>query len=1086
MTGLRTVRGSMLLSLAVVVLLAGLVFGVAPAMAEFGVETFALSARNENGTPDVQAGSHPYALNATIVLKEPGPTTGNLRDVRLELPPGLVGNPDATPRCTYQEFIRELRGGAEEGRCPNDTAIGLATFYIKKPGQEELVPSSTAVYNLVPPAGVAAEFGYMAAEETPVLLQSSVRSGKDYGITTTAPEINQEANIYASKVTIWGTPAAAAHDHWRGTCLRTEGGHGAVSEQTGLHEGEDELEGPLRNEEENQEPEGLPESTGSCEPGPGVAVRPLLRMPSSCGRPLSATVAVDSWQEPGDFVGAEGQRTKTVSLPEMTGCESLSFARSAFAPFAFEPTVSVVPEKSAGSSASGLEVSESVPQEVGEAPEGLAQADVKDTTLVFPVGVELNASAANGLEGCSIGEIGYTGMKELDPSTEPGVQTPQFEERVRNPETGRMEADLCPDASKVANVRIKTPLLEGELVGAVYLAAPQNFETGSLENPFRSLTAFYGVAEEPRTGVLVKFPGNLERNIGTGQLTGTVENLPQQPFSEAHLDFFGGERAAFATPALCGTYQAHATITPWSGTPAATPAAEFNVRSGPGGSGCPSSPLPFSPSLQTGTTNNNAGGFSPVSTVVARGDGEQAIHNVTISYPPGFSAVVAGVPECSEAQANAGTCGEESKIGEDTAEVGLGGDPYTVTGGKVYLTGPYDGAPFGLSIVTPAQAGPFVLEEGRPVVTRAKIEINPVTAAVTVTSGEIPQILDRIHLQIKQIYVNINRNDFAINPTSCERMSVGGSVGGWEGANALVSDPFQVADCSALKFEPSIAVSTGGHSSKKDGASLNIKVSYPAGSLGTQAWFKEAKLVIPKQLPAELKTIQQACPAATFEANRAACPVHSKIGEAIVHTQLLAEPVKGPIYFVSFGNLKFPDAIILLSGDNVNIRLTSETLIENGVTSVTLPEIPGVPVESSEFNLPAGEYAEFGANLGLGDYDFCGHKLTVPTEFKAQNGLEFHQETPVTITGCPTSISIQSKSIKKRTLTLTVYVPGPGKLTATGHGLPTRTKTAKGQELLTFTLTPKTNHKLKTNIHITYTPTKGKKQTTTTHTTIKR
>src|ERR1700722_5280882 len=204
----RTFRGLLLLPLLVLgVSFAALAFGAAPAMAEFGVETFAFSARNQNGSPDVQAGSHPYALTTTIVLDEPGPTTGNLKDVKLDLPPGLVGNPDATPKCTYQEFIRQVKGGAEEGRCPNETAVGLATFYTRKPSSGNVTISSSAVYNLVPPAGVAAEFGYVGLETTPILLEFSVRSGKDYGITTTAPDINQKTNIYASKVTIWGTPA---------------------------------------------------------------------------------------------------------------------------------------------------------------------------------------------------------------------------------------------------------------------------------------------------------------------------------------------------------------------------------------------------------------------------------------------------------------------------------------------------------------------------------------------------------------------------------------------------------------------------------------------------------------------------------------------------------------------------------------------------------------------------------------------------------------------------------------------------------------------------------------------------------------
>ena len=1062
------------LLVALVAVVAALAMTASPAMAEFGVARFAISARNASGTPDVQAGSHPYALNTTIVLNEPGPTTGNLKDVTLELPPGLVGDPDATPKCSYQEFIRQVEGGAKEfGRCTNETVVGLATFYVQNPNQPtEFLPSSTAVYNLVPPAGVAAEFGYVAVRHTPVLLEESVRTGRDYGVTTTVPNINQQSNIYASKVTIWGTPADPSHNHWRGTCLVVAaGGRHSIEEGAGLAEGEDEVEGPLYESGGR----GLPESTGAnC--ATGDPLQPLLTLPTSCGRPLSANVAVDSWQEPGDFAGAEGQRTKTVSLPELSGCESL----------AFNPKVSVKPEKDAGSTPSGVNVGVSLPQEGILSPSGLAEADVKDGSLQFPVGMQLNASAVNGLEGCSKSQIGYTGMAELAASTEPGVQTPQFEERLENPVTGQMEASRCPNASKVANVRIKTPLLEGELVGAVYLASPQNFMAGAQENPFSSLTAFYGVAEEPRTGVLVKFPGNLSRNPGTGQLTGAIENTPQLPFSELHMEFYGGERASFATPAQCGAYETVATLTPWSGTPAMSPTSEFSVASGPGGSGCAPTPLPFSPAVTSQTTSVDAGGFSPISTVINREDGQQAIHDIKLSYPPGVSAVLTGVPECAEAQADAGTCSAESLIGEDTANVGLGSNPYTVTGGKVYLTGPYDGAPFGLSIVTPTKAGPFILEEGHPVVTRAKIEINPITAAVTVTTGEIPRMLDGIPLEIKQIYANIDRPNFAINPSSCERMTVGGSVGGWEGTVSPISDPFQVADCAALKFEPTLTVSTGAHSSKKDGANLDIEVNYPRGSLGTQAWFKEAKLVIPKQLPAELKTIQQACLAATFEANYAGCPAHSKIGEATVHTQLLPEPLKGPIYFVSYGSAKFPDAVILLSGDNVNVRLTSETYIKNDVTSVTLPEIPGVPIESAEFNLPTGEYSEFGTNLGLGKYDFCGQKLTVPTEFKAQNGREIHQETRVTVTGCPGSVSIRSKSIKKRTLTLNVYVPAAGKVSVAGHGLPARAKTATGQELLTFTLAPKRASKLKTEIRVTYTPTTGKNQTTTTKASFER
>jgi hypothetical protein len=1064
----------------VVVVFGVLVFAVAPAMAEFGVERFAISARNQNGTPDVQAGSHPYALTTTFVLNQPSlcngevcVAEGDLKDVKVELPPGLVGDANATPRCTYEDFIKAI---PDKNACANDTAVGAATSYVGTEKQAnvppKVVPASDAVYNLVPPPGVAAEFGYVVAGLVPVLLETSVRSGSDYGLTTAGSNISPAELVYASKVTIWGVPASPAHNQIRGECLAvvSKKARALHTPGIGLEEGEDELEGPI-----GHEPPGagrqLPPLVSEGECASDASELPLLTLPTSCGESPSVTLRVDSWEEPGDF---SGSRTRSVKLPALTGCEHLELSSS----------LSVRPEKTAGSTPSGLVTEVSIPQEGLESPTGLAASDVKDGTMVFPEGLQLNASTVNGLATCSTAQVGFTGFAELNKTSEPGVETPQFTPRLENPATGEEEPTLCPLASRVGNVYSSSPLLEGELVGGIYQAAPQNFTAGPEENPFRSLLALYAVLEEPKTGVLVKFPIKVTPSA-SGQLTGSIEHAPQVPFKTLKLEFYGGERAPLATPNKCGTYSTSLSLTPWAGGLPFGVSEGFNVTSGPGGSACPGGTLPFTPLLAAGVSSTTAGAFTSLSTSVGREDGQQDIQGASITFPPQISAVLSGVPVCGEAQANAGTCPAASKIGEDTASVGFGQDPYTVTGGEVYLTGPYDGAPFGLSIVTPAQAGPFILQQGAPIVTRAKIEINPTTAQVTVTTtGVIPRIIEGIPLEVKHVNVTVNRQNFAINPTSCEAMSITGTIAGWESPSTpvSVSNPFQVGGCSALKFEPSIGVSTAAKGSKAGGESLSFKIGYPAGALGSQAWLKEVKVVVPKQLPARLTTIQQACPEATFQTDRAACPVHSMIGEAVVHTEVLPEPLKGPVYFVSNANLKFPEAVMVLTGDNVTIDLTGETLIKNEVTSVTFPAIPGVPFETAEVTLPTGPYSEFGANIGLGKYDFCGQKLTMPTEFKGQNGLELHQETPITVTGCPSSISVQSKSIRKRTLTLTVYVPAAGKLTATGHGVRTRTKTAKGQELLTLTLTPKKASKLKTKITITYTPTKGKKQHTTTAT----
>jgi hypothetical protein len=974
------------------------------AVAAFGLEKLAVSARSQDGSVDVQAGSHPYSLNTTIELAV---NQGDLKDAKVELPPGLVGNPDATPKCTYQEFAKQEKG---EPTCANSTAVGVATSYLYSAVTPESgTPVTEPVYNLVPPRGVAAEFGFIVAKDTPVLLTSSVRTGGDYGLTTVVSDVNQAVLALASKVTIWGVPAAKSHNLVRGECERHVIGVELPAEEVGrgLSEGEYELETPVHEKSEegyNEEvDQGLPEPTtqsekkGGCESQGGEV--PLLTNPTVCGLPRVARVGVDSWEEPGVF------EDKELSMPEIEGCGALDFT----------PTIGFQLEKGSGSTSSGLTGDIRVPQESVVSASGLAEGTVRNTTVSLPAGVVVNPSSANGLQACSERQIGYTGQAELNKPGEPGVMTPQFtsylpgsaaaKEAVAAGKAPASERELqqgmnfCPNASKIANVRVKTPVLEGELEGGMYLASPQNF-LGLPENPFASLLALYLVAEEPKAGVLVKAAGRVTANEVTGQLTASFEQTPALPFSDLHVEFFGGERAPLATPALCGSYQTTALLMPWSSASAVERTSNMSVTSGPGGSGCSSSPLPFKPSLTAYSQNVNAGAFTSLTASMGREDGQQALHDVSVSFPPGVSAVLSGVPLCAEAQANAGSCGAGSLIGEATASAGIGGDPYTVTGGRVYLTEHYDGAPFGLSIVTPAVAGPFNLGN---VIVRAKLEVNPLTAVVTATStGEIPHILRGIPLQLRHISVTVNRPSFAINPTNCNPMTATATITGLERAvSLLLTTPFQMGDCAGLRFQPEVQILTKARSSKKGGSSLTFKISYPKGALNTESWFSEAKFVIPKQLPAELRTIQQACLATTFETNRGACPKHSVIGSATVHTELLPEPLTGPVYFVSYGAAKFPDAVIILHGYGLAVELRGETYIHNGITSATFRNTPDVPFESIEVNLPEGEYSEFGTNLGLGKYDFCGHNIKVPTELKAQNGLQINEETQTTIVGCP-------------------------------------------------------------------------------------
>jgi hypothetical protein len=957
-----------------------------PALAEgsgFGLQSVEISALNRDGSPDAQAGSHPYSLVTSFSFNESEeltdttppqkfrPAGGGPRAVRVELPPGFVGNPNATPKCPYSLFALKS--------CPNDAAVGEATTDVfvdtgyDSPLTGEYVDQveyfTNPVYNVEPPGGVVAELGFFPEDVSPVFIDASLRTGGDYGITVTS-RAPQAVVVAGAKVTIWGVPADPSHNRLRGTCL----GEG-ISTRQGAEEGEPHNEEESVREEE--EARGVPAPTSPAECPANIPVMPFLTNPTSCGEARTATLSVDDWEKAGNFLTGENVFSKTAALPALEGCEHLSFS----------PAIGVTPDGTAGSTPTGLNVDVRVPQESTSNPLGLGEADVRDTTVTLPAGVQLSPAAADGLQACSEAQIG------LDNAEKPS----------------------CPDASKVANVKIATPLLEHELEGAVYLAAPQNF-ADLPENPFSSLIALYLVAEEPAAGVLVKLAGEVKLNEATGQIESTFKNTPQLPFSDLKLEFYGTDRAPLATPALCGTYTTTSSFTPWSAPesgPPAAPSSSFQITSGPNGPQC-SDPLPFSPTLQSGTTNINAGSFSDLTTTLSREDGQQNIQQVTLHYPPGLSGLLSGVKLCGEAEANAGTCPPESLIGETLVSVGLGNDPFTVTGGKVYITEKYEGAPFGLSIVNPAKAGPFVLEEGRPVVVRGKLELDPHTTALTFTSNTeseghaIPHIIDGIPLQIKHVNVNITRPGFTSNPTNCDPTQITGTIDSAEGASSPVSIPFQVTNCAVLGFAPKFKVSTAAKTSRTNGASLSVKLTYPTAPFGSQANIARVAVDLPKQLPSRLKTLQKACTAAQFEADPAGCPPASIVGHARATTPLLPVALEGPAYFVSYGGEAFPSLIMVLQGYGVTVDLVGTTFInKHNVTSSTFKTVPDQPVSAFELTLPEGKYS---ALTTIENVNLCKAKLVMPTTFTAQNGAVLQQSTKVAVTGCPKKIKLTRKT----------------------------------------------------------------------------
>jgi hypothetical protein len=644
-------------------------------------------------------------------------------------------------------------------------------------------------------------------------------------------------------------------------------------------------------------------------------------MPTSC-ETLGMSVEGRSWPRQGAPEGlplGQPQPLEGESLFQDStfGCEALPFA----------PKIKVTPETQAANTPTGLIADVEVPQAPSLEPGGKAVADVKSTTVALPVGVLANPAAADGLLSCSIGEAGFLGVNQS------GVD--QFTPAPAS----------CQDGAKVGTAVVESPFLPPEhdregneildaeghpvlekLTGSLYLAT-QN------ENPFGSLLALYLVGETPVSKIRVKLAGEVTLNGQNGQITSTFRNTPQLPFEHLQVKFFGGPRASITTPPLCGSAATTSSFESWSGKHEA-PSSTLSITSGAEGKPC-SSPQPFAPTLSAGTTNNKAAAFTPFSLTIRRPDSSQALTSISLRLPTGIAGILKNVPLCPEPQATQGTCSAASLIGHATSSSGLGSDPFTLTG-QVYLTGPYNGAPFGITIVTPANAGP-INSNGLPtfhlgnVIVRSGIYVDPYTAAVTIKTA-VPTFVETaqfgrpgIPVQLKQTNVLVDRPNFQFNPTNCTPLQIEATLTGDQGGVANVSSPYQAAGCSQLAFNPTFEASTQAKTSKANGASLIVKVT--SQGLGV-ANIAKTKVALPIGLPSRLTTIQKACLDKVFEANPFSCPEGSNIGTAIIHTPVFANPLKGPAYLVSHGNAAFPDVEFVLQGEGLEIILDGKTDIK--------------------------------------------------------------------------------------------------------------------------------------------------------------
>ncbi len=925
--------------------------------AQFGVQDLSMTAYGVNGLLDAQAGDHPYGVTTSFDLNTATNFAGGvggstlspyqpvqaMKNVVVYLPLGLVGDPLVTAeRCAESALAGEFGGHSD---CPASSQIG--TVALAHGGAELLslplapqrggVYELSALYNMRPEAGYPAELGFDYFQKPVVMYANVVRTREGWMLRVDTPAVPHERAFPGAAFVIDGVSLA-------------------IFGNPGEHDG-----------------------SGSAA---------FFTNPAACSAtgPLKVRVQADSWEEAGRYV--EGEST---AYPQVEGCDMLQF----------NPTLRVEPEaaQTQADMPAGYEVELKAPQAPNVFPD-LATPDLKNATVALPEGVSLSPSAADGLEGCeAIGPHGInipTGLNEHGEPLKPDEVGGEGEE-IGADGLSRLAPGHCPEKSKIGTVEIETPLLPKPLKGNVYVAQPQCGGAGQSECEAADATngRLYGLyLEASGSGVIVKLKGKVSANPTTGRLTATFSENPQLPFEDLKLILTGGQRAPLANPPAdspsCGPAGASASsvLEPWGG-PTATPSSPaFHLG------GCAAVP-PFAPGFSAGTVQTLADGFSPFTMTLTRKDGEQNLGGVSLTMPPGVAGMLAKVPLCGEPQANAGTCSEASKIGTVNVAAGAGSEPFWLPG-RVYLTGPYNGAPFGLSIVVPAKAGPFNLGD---VVERAAINVDPHTAQVTVTASPLQQSRDGVPFRLKELNVTIDREGFMFNPTNCSQMHVTGTISGVmpstgaPGSSVAVSTPFAVAGCKGLSFKPSFSVLVQAKHSRKNGASLHVVVKSGAG----QANIGSVKVNLPKQLPSRLSTLNLACLEKVFAANPATCPAGSKVGSATAYTPVLPVALTGPAYFVSHGGAKFPELVVVLQGDGVTVELAGETFISKaGITSSTFRSVPDVPITRFDLVLPTGAHSAL-----AGNGNFCKGAMYMPTQIKGQNGAVVKQSTKIAVSGCP-------------------------------------------------------------------------------------
>ncbi len=672
-----------------------------------------------------------------------------------------------------------------------------------------------------------------------------------------------------------------------------------------------------------------------------IPAHPLTDNPTTCtGKPLPTTLEVQTYQDP------EHLSRKESEYPETTGCELE----------VFNPVLYASPTTGEADAPSGLNIELSAPQFLGFAA---SPSEIKKAVVALPEGLTVNPDAADGQTMCTDAQANFHSEGPAE----------------------------CPNNAKIGTFQIETQALPEPLTGSVYIGEPK---PGDQYRLFEIASGF---------GINAKLVGSIKPNAETGQLTAYFEGLPQVPFDDFQLHLFASDRGLIATPTRCSVYTTKAEFYPWNTALAEQESSQvFSLETGPHGAPCPGQIRPFQPSLVAGTSNATGGAYSSFTVKLNREDGDQFLGKLNFTMPPGLTANLHGITYCPEADIAAAattlgkveqaqpSCPTSSEIGTSNVAAGPGSHPFHAVG-RIFLAGPFNGAPLSLVAITPALAGPY---DYGTVAVRVALRVDPLDAHVIADSETVPEIIGGIPIRMRSIQVNINKPNFMINPTNCSPFSVASEGIGDQGTVANFSSYFQAVDCSILQFAPKMSISQlGGNKDTKRSKdpSLAIELNTRAGD----ANLKSVSVILPKAFEIDQRHLGNLCDRTELVSDQ--CAGRQPIGEAMTETPLLEKPLQGPVYAVSgFGLL--PHLAFILGGQVTLMPEAESSSVQNGRLKTVVPVVPDAPIGHFRFTLFGGTQGYLSNTQNL-----CSAPTVSTIEFIAQNGKKLTQQVK-TKTAC--------------------------------------------------------------------------------------